>query len=65
MIELIWMEELNNYEYLSVLIEFLNLLLEKGNIDVQNSIYTFFVSNKDSERFFKKINDILLDEERR
>ncbi|KRX08878.1 MIR motif [Pseudocohnilembus persalinus] len=44
------------------LILLLNTLLQGGNINVQETIYKFFITNKKSEKFFQKIYTFILDE---
>jgi hypothetical protein len=55
-IKLIWHATIYDHKensYLSIVLRFLNLLLEKGNTNVQNSIYNkIFLTNRESEKFF-------------
>ena len=57
---LIWSDSDNNIAYLYHLFEFLNLMLDgKNNKSLQKEIYDFFIKNKDTELFFKKLNSII------
>ena len=58
-LKLLWRAKHKDFELTSTVLTFLNLLLERGNTKVQQSIYTFFQTNTDSEKFFMKTNSML------
>jgi len=61
-IVLIWDEKNDDTDYLSSLFKFMIWLLLGGNHTVQKTIYDFFITNSSSEKFFRKVNDLILRE---
>jgi len=61
-IVLIWEERNGDTQYLYSLFKFMNWLLLGGNATVQKTIYDFFITNSSSEKFFRKMNDLILRE---
>lgn len=56
---LIWNEKEDDIEYLYSLVKFGIKLLEGGNHTVQSTLYKFFRENSASEKFFRKISNLM------
>lgn len=61
-IVLIWDEKKDDTGYLYSLFKFMISLLEGGNATVQKTLHSFFITNSGSEKFFRKVNDLILRE---
>ena len=59
---LIWEDTENDTAFLYYLFKFFVSLLFGGNRQVQKTIYNFFLSNPISEKYFRKMNDLILNE---
>ena len=55
-------ERNDDKEYLYALFKFMIRILYGGNLSVQKTIYDFFLTSQDSEKFFRKINNLILNE---
>jgi len=61
-ITLICDEKNEDKEYLYGLFKFMIRILYGGNLSVQKTIYDFFMTSSDSEKFFRKMNNLILHE---
>ena len=59
---LIWEDTDNDHQFLYYLFKFFVSLLFGGNRQVQKTIYNFFQSNPISEKFFRKMNELITNE---
>jgi len=59
---LIWEDFENDRQFLYYLFKFFVSLLFGGNRQVQKNIYNFFLSNPISEKFFRKMNELIMNE---